>query len=264
MKQPWIIVAAAALLMSGCTQTSQSDQLEDIKNLSASNTEHVTQIESIRYDMLRETALAYSSQRAFAHYAQKVNEALQEQERILNNTFNFQPLLLKNQIVPPVIEQSDHQLRKKHDQLISVADRSYHILKPAYFQTAPLTWRDYLLIDILPVALPDKSLLPQNSLEQSVWADFSEIGWQAGKQQAYMTVEENLKQLVKEFRGMVHYHRLLVQGIVTSPKIREFNHGITADSERLNINQRTLTIDVPTHFNESAELWHSFVFFHDE
>ena len=264
MKQAWIVSAAVIFLMTGCENSSMSDQLEDIKKLSAANTEQTTQIESIRYDMLRETALAYSSQKAFAHYTQKVHQALQTQEKALDNAFNFQPLILKNQIVPPVIEQSDRQLQQTTDKIITIADRSYSILKQAYFQTTPLTWRDYLYSEVHMVSLPDKSLLPQNPLEQTVWADFSEIGWQAGKQQAYMTVEENLKQLVREYRGMVHYHRLLVQGIVTSPQVTEYNHGITSDSDRLNINQRTLSIDVPTHFNESAELWHSFVFFHDE
>lgn len=253
-----------AIAMAGCESRHSTDDLEGIKKISAINTEHSNNIESIRYEMLRETALTYSSQMSFAHYSKKVNQALESNERLLNKSFNFQPLILANNIVPPVILESSQVVNKQSDNVLIVADRTYNISKPAYFQTSPLGWRDYVVIHSSKPELPDKSLLPRNKIEQDVWSEFSQLGWQAGQEQAYMTCLENLKQLAKDYNGMVNYHRLLVQGIVTSPQVSQYSQGICADDQKMNVNQRVLSIEVPTQFNESTQLWHSFIFFHED
>lgn len=258
-------LSLVATLLMGCQgPASDYDELSTVQNLSAANIEQTTEIEAIRYEMLRDTSLTYSSQMAFAKHAKMINIILEENQRLLNNSFNFQPLVLEDNVVPPVVLESSHSVERPSGNTLIVADRTFEINKNAYFQTSPLTWRDYLFISYSKPAMPDKSLLPQNRVEQEVWSDYSRIGWDAGREQAYATLNENLKQLIREYQGMVNYHRLLVQGIVTSPQVNYQDNGVSTSDHKMNVNQRVLSIDIPTKFNDSAELWHSFIFFHDD
>ena len=109
---------------------------------------------------------------------------------------------------------------------------------------------------------PEKSLLPRNRVEQEVWSDFIQIGWKAGRELAFTTLEENFKHLNLHYQGMINYHRLLIQGLVTDPQVRAEEHGIVSSGDILSINKKVLSIDKATSFNEHSELWHSFIFFH--
>lgn len=252
-------------LLTGCQSQEFDDQsLADVMNLSANTVQQATEIEAIRYEMLRDAALTYSSQLSFEKYAKVINQELENNQEHLNRAFNFQPLILKDDIVPPVVLEASKSISRPEFDTIIIADKTFEIFKNAYFQTSPLTWRDYLFISHGRPSLPDKSLLPQNTVEQEVWADYTQIGWDAGYEQAYTTLSGNLKQLVREYQGMVNYHRLLIQGIVTTPIVSLKEHGITTSGSTLNVNQRVLIIEKPSTFMSDAELWHSFIFFHDD
>ena len=265
MRQVIPITIVILGLLTGCQSQDFDDQsLTDVMNLSASNVQQATEIEALRYEMLRDAALTYSSQLSFEKYAKVINQELEYHQQSLNKAFNFQPLVLENDIVPPVILEASKSISKPQHDTVIIADKTFEIYKNAYFQTSPLTWRDYLFISHAKPSLPDKSLLPKNNIEQEVWSDYTKIGWNAGYEQAYTTLRGNLKQLVREYQGMVNYHRLLVQGIVTTPTVNMEEHGVVSSDNILNVNQRVLTIDKPSEFMGDAELWHSFIFFHDE
>lgn len=258
-----LILSVFPIVFSGCQRAQVgTDEIDQIMKLSSDNIGQVSEIESLRYNMLRDTALAFSSQKAFAKYAQIINNQLLEHESVLNNSFDFQPLLLKDNVVPPVILESSKRIDSPNSQTLIVSDKTFQIYHPAYFQTAPLSWRNFLLLEEGYPTYPDRSLLPRNRVEQEVWSDFTQVGWKAGRDLAFATLDENFKHLNRHYQGMVNYHRLLMQGLVTSPEVRTQEQGIVSSGDLLSINKKILSIDTVTSFNENSELWHSFIFFH--
>jgi len=216
-----------------------------------------------RYELLRDSALIYSAQCALRHYYQQINQQLLSHKEELDRAFAFQPLMLDHDVVPPVVVQTGRTVEQVGANYVVVADQSFKILKPGRFVTTPISWQEYLIRDIPRSTLPDKSQLPQNSIEEEIWARYVAQGWEAGKEQAFIMFQNNLSCLVEHYNGMVNFHRLFQQGLMTAPIIQQIENGITTSQDQMNINQKILAIAEQGFLEKDVRRWHSYVFFTD-
>ena len=209
----------------------------------------------IRMEAVRDTALSIGARTALAWRGEQVNKMLQGQAEHLNAVFNFGGLVMKDNVLPPVLLESRNLVSIDSPQNIRISDRTYQILKQAQFISTPPTWREYLLMDTTRPETPDVSLLPSTDIEKAAWKQGIIQGWQEGLKQADQIYDESLSRLKRDYQGMVRYRMLLAQNMVSAPQVAQRDLGITGGGESLAVNDRLLTIKALPSLKADSETW---------
>lgn len=212
-------------------------------------------INFIRLDAVRDTAMSIGARTALAWRASQINRMLATQADRLDAVFNFRGLVLDDSIMPPVLLESRQALTMDNPQTLRVADRNYQILKQAYFVTAAPSWREYLIMDQKSPDEPDLSLLPATDEEVRAWQQGIIKGWEDGLKQANMIYDENLSRLKRDYQGMVRYRMLLAQNMVSAPQVAQRDLGVTGGGESLAVNDRILTIKALPSLKADSQTW---------
>lgn len=210
---------------------------------------------SIRRTALQETALSIGAQAGLASRAKQINEELERSDRHLVQVFNFNALMLDDNVLPPVLVEGGNTLNLDDPDTIRLVNRTYKIEKQARFVTAPPHWREYLWQNYREPTPPDVSLLPKNVAEQRVWDDFVTQGWENGVVQANSIFAESLARLKQDYVGMVIYGKLLAQSMVSAPYVAKSELGVTGDSNEINIDDRVLRITAHSGLQVDSAEW---------
>ncbi len=213
----------------------------------------------IRNIGLRDTALSLGARAGLSWRAAEINVITSRHERQLDLIYNFNSLLLDHNVLPPVLIEGRQTLDQASDDVIRVADRAFTIIAQARFVTMAPTWRDYLKMHYTDPELPDSSLMPRNEVEKNVWDRYLDEGWQAGVTQADVIYAENLGRLKRDYEGMVRYHTLLAQNMVSLPFVAQVNLGVTGGDSQMAINDRILRITTLPHLNTASNEWNALV-----
>lgn len=214
---------------------------------------------SIRISAIKDTALSYSAQSALTWRSQQINSLLQNEQDYLSEIFNFNALMLKNNVLPPVLAEGDSALNMDSPYALRLADKVYKIVQPPQFVTAVPTWRDYLWMDYPKPDLPDATLLPKTPQEKTVWDTYAQKGWNAGIQQANEIFSANLGRLKRDYGGMILYRKLLAQNIVTPPYVAKTNLGVTGGGTSMRVNDQVLRITATSELNANSKTWKAVV-----
>ncbi|MGD9592080.1 MAG: type IV secretory system conjugative DNA transfer family protein [Candidatus Berkiella sp.] len=213
----------------------------------------------IRNIGLRDTALSLGARAGLAWRASEINVLVARNERYLDLIYNFNSLLLDHNVLPPVLIEGRQTLDQASDDVLRVADRAYTIQSQARFVTMAPTWRDYLKMHYKDPDMPDTSLMPRNEVEKNVWDKYLDEGWQAGVTQGDVIFAENLGRLKRDYEGMVRYHSLLAQNIVSLPFVAQVNLGITGGDSQMAVNDRILRITTLPQLNTASNEWNALV-----
>jgi len=246
----------------GGTLTQMPTDIADIQQLNQSEIKTDTAVgddKHLRTDMLRDTALSIGARSGLSHRATEINAMLAERTTHLNQIFNFQSLVLADNVMPPVLVESRDALNLETPHTIRTADRQYRIVKQARFVTGVPLWQDYLLFKVSPPELPDASLLPGDEDEQVVWSEYTAKGWKNGLEQANQIYAENLSRLKRDYQGMIRYRVLLAQNMVSAPELAQRDMGITGGGEEMAVNDRILTIKALPALKADTSQWQASV-----
>lgn len=249
----FFIAAFLFMLLIGCTKPDQPQELTRITALQQNNTD--SNINSIRRQAIQDTALSLGAQAGLAWRAHQLNQVLVENQANLNRIFNFTPLILKNNVLPPVLVEGDDTLNLASPTAIRLADKVYKIELPPRFITVPPTWRDYLWSDYRNPDKPNTTLLPKNSDERTMWNQYIKVGWQAGVKQADQIFSINLGRLKRDYAGMILYRKLLAQNMVSPPFVAKLALGVTGNGNMMRINDTVLRITSTSQLNTNAKTW---------
>jgi defect-in-organelle-trafficking protein DotC len=280
--------AALLIMLTGCAQTNQSTAGEVTKPSPATpvaasvNTdpkplyeisrtevseadmgyvkidkfpESQSQINPIRWQALYETALSLGATGALAWRSEQINMSLDKNAGQLNQIFDFNQLLLNDNVLPPVLTESDNSLNLASGESIRVAAKTFKIITPARFVTTAPNWRSYLVMNYPKPPVPDRSLLPKNKVEAEVWNRFIREGWQNGIQQANSIFSANLSRLRRDYNGMVLYRKMLAQGMVSAPFVAKADLGVTGDSKEMRVDDRILRITAHSELQTDSSKW---------
>lgn len=227
--------------------------------LGYANMEHLPNkngnISPIRLQALRETATSLGARGALAWQSKKINKTLSSQSNYLDDIFNFNRLLIKQHILPPIIVESESLLNIADEKTIRMADKTYKIIQQARLITVPPTWRDYLLLHYKKPDLPHSAMLPHGPNEVKIWNRYLKEGWFAGVQQANTIFLASLNRLKRDYLGMVLYRRLLKEGVITSPTISVADLGITGNSNEMRINDAIMRITEKSNLQLDSRKW---------
>jgi len=245
-------------IISGCSSAPRKDMppldVGFVSTQSLQQASEASQLNAMRKESLRTTAAQLGTQGGLAWRSEHINESLTKQSELLDQVFNFQQLLLKHSVLPPVLAQTSNSLNVTDNDTIRAADHTYSILKPAKFVTVPPTWRDYLWMTFSKPKAPASNLLPRNAIEAHYWNQFFKQGWKEGLIQANTIFAKNLNQLKQDYEGMILYRKLLSMHVVSAPFVSQADLGITGDTHHLRIGDRVLRITSHSQL-ESPSNW---------
>lgn len=213
----------------------------------------------IREQALRETALSLGAQAALASRAKSIDDQLVKQARHLDAIFDFNSLILDNNILPPVLVQGNNSLNLADTQTIRISDRTYKLIKQARFMTTPPNWRQYLWLDYQKPEAPHVTLLPNSKEEREIWCYYTEKGWQNGLEQADIILAENVARIKEDFTGMILYRKLLAMNMVSPPYVSHLDLGVTGDGNELHIDDQVLRITALPALNVNSNEWRAAV-----
>jgi defect-in-organelle-trafficking protein DotC len=243
------------LVLGGCTSTRNQDAGISLPGLKTQPDTVAAQIPALRLQLLQDTATSFGAQAGLSWQARNINKLLTREERTLNRIFDFNQILLKDNVLPPVLAEGQENLNLADDRAIRLADKIYKIEAPPRFVTAAPTWRDYLWMDYSTPDSPPSGLLPKNWKERRVWNECVKTGWQEGVEQANQIFSANVGRLKHDFAGMVLYSKLLAQNMVTPPYVSRLNLGVTGDANSLRINDQVLRIAAIPQMNTNPKTW---------
>jgi defect-in-organelle-trafficking protein DotC len=215
------------LFISSCS-SSNSDQTDD----------HDI---AIRTQGVSSAAFSYGAQSGLAWQADNINKACEKNEKELSQIYNFNSLLMKNSLLPPVVAEVTDSLRVSSN-TIRLADKTVEILSPARFVSTPPSWRDYIQMTYKYPEHPNTTLLPRTAIERQLWDEEVQKGWEAGVAQANNILIQSLGRLNRDFSGIALYHALHSQNMISSPKTAKAHMGITGDKQRMRINDQIVRI----------------------
>lgn len=213
------------------------------------------QVNPIRFAAIRQAATSLGARGGLAWQARNIDMSLQAEEVFLDQIFDFNQLMLNHNALPPVLVESDNNLALDDDDTLRINTKTYRIIRPARFVTAPPNWRDYLWMRFDQPDLTDRSLLPQSRAEAKVWNHYIQMGWNHGAQQADMIFTDNLNRLKRDMLGMILYRKLLALHMVSAPFVAKAQLGITGDATQLHINDQVLKITAQSELQPNAKKW---------
>jgi defect-in-organelle-trafficking protein DotC len=223
----------------------------------------------LRLRAMQEAAQSYGARGGLLKRSDEIRRSIVRVEPSLDALWNFVPLMLTDhqpgeradgrlrQVVPPVITTADSNFRQEGPTVIRIVGKVYRIESQARFASVPPTWRQYLYRDLgeRAVTPPHSSLLPRTPEELARWKSWVEQGWAAGVAQADQYFESDLNRLSRDFGGMVLYHELVLQKMVSLPYVATANAGVTGDASTLNIQDSVLRITVLPAFSQESGNW---------
>lgn len=220
-----LIVLVSPLVLSACSQATD--------NIGSNH---------MRVQAVQETALSYGAQSGLAWRSRQINNVLEKHDHTMARVFDFNAMIMQHNLMPPVLSEVDSTLHMADADTLRLSDRVVEILKPAHFVTTPPSWRDYLSLRFKQPDAPNRTLLPRNQEERQMWDEQVAIGWTQGMEQADAIFETNLGRLKEEFTGMVLYHTLLSQHMVSAPYVSQAQLGVTGNNKRMRLNDKVLRI----------------------
>jgi defect-in-organelle-trafficking protein DotC len=242
---------------AGCTSSPKVPR--ELIKISALKQGRGSEIANLRQDALRDTAIAVGAQGGLAWRAERIDCVLKQQQNSLNKIYNFSALLLNKNILPPVLEEGRDAANIANCETIRAADVIYRIITAPCFVSLAPTWRQYLWMHYEKPEDPNATLLPKNRAEAAIWNCYVREGWQKGVDQADRIFQANLNRLNRDFKGMILYHKLYSQNMVSAPFVAQADLGVTGDDREMRVNDRVLRITDTARLNVNSKSWQAAV-----
>ncbi len=246
------LTSILAVLVAGCSNSPAPVELADISALKSQNT---SKISTIRLENLKQTAQSIAAQAALSWRSRQINLMLSAQKRNLDRIFDFNYLILNQNVLPPILVEGRNTLNLADDFTIRAADHEYQIAQPPRFITTSPNWRNYIWMEYKKPETPNATLLPQNATERKIWNENIQIGWHEGVTQADQIFSTNLARLRRDYEGMILYRKLLAQHMVSPPYVSQAELGITGDGNNMHINDRVLRITSIPQLQSDSKNW---------
>lgn len=216
-------------------------------------------IGGLRTRAIRQEAKRIASQTALRWRNQQIQSILKRYGGQLDDKFNFAPLMLDHgMVVPPVINKVKNSTRQYSNKTMRTVKVGYRLAHPARIVTTAPTWRSFLITHYAkPQSVPN-ALLPKNNKETQLWKKAVRRGWKNGIQQADRNFRIDLNLLTATYLGMLRYHRLHAEHMVSAPNLATTNLRITSHGKKLNVGDRIDRLTRSSHFT-SHRSWHAVV-----
>lgn len=257
----------ALFALTGCSNTTKpsayvgnTETLEGLQAIGRAGKGNANETQSnIRVMAVKETAFSIGAQSGLAYRAKDINMYLTRHARRLDKVYDFEGLMLENNVLPPVLSEGHNLFNLANPNAIRVANTTYKIDKQARFTTSAPNWRQYVWLDYKLPERPNSAVLPKDDLERKTWDQYTYEGWQKGMEQADSIFADNLARLKHDFTGIIRYKKLLAMNMVSPPYVSHTDLGITGDTNQLRVDDRVLRIVALPALNVKSKEWRASV-----
>ena len=212
-----------------------------------------------RRGAMRHAALAWGSRAGLARRAWEIAEMLEGHSLSLDRIYAFEALLVRKEgfvLRPPVAAETRRAFRLGRGQVRAAsAERVVRIVSPARLVSAAPDWRDYLVRAWAPAAAPAAVLFPRGREEETAWRGWLEEGWARGVMLAEDIFQADLDRLVRDFEGLVLWHRLELAGMASAAEVAVERRGVSGGGDLLRIGEREAELGVPGRLEGDSEIW---------
>lgn len=217
-----------------------------------------------RLKTILEAAYEHALRKGIESEMKVIRTAVSKNERNLDAIYNFEPLVIHERVVPPVITEAKDLVQNKSYDSLKTTSAVYKIEKQAYFSTLPPNWRTYLTfpkdeytIDLADI--PTKELMPKGSKERAEWEKQTVKGFRDGQLQAQSIFTHALNKLNRDYTGMVRFHEFVIAGKVSMPSINRRELAVTNTNETMVLDQKLLTIRTLPSFDGNMLNWNTWL-----
>lgn len=184
----------------------------------------------------------------------RIDDDLNRQAGKLSAIYDFNSLLIADPsghyILPPIITERDNSYELSDEgQTLKVADKTYTKEENETFTRNAPMWHQYLFRSYDRPAEPDNDALPSTIEEQDIWNRYVTEGFNKGVRQALDIFKDDVRRLNHDFTGMARYYELAEKGAISRPFVAKTDLGITGGNDKVNYNQRELSISGSAHLN---------------
>jgi defect-in-organelle-trafficking protein DotC len=210
-----------------------------------------------RAQALLDTALGVGVKAGLAWQLHNVRIAINGVARDLDLLYNFQPLMIHQRVVPPVISEARNLYNQDDDYTVRLSGAYYKIERQATFASVAPSWRAYLSF---PLATPNDDrvlsmLLPANSAERAAWELAIKDGWDQGVAEANLMLTRGMDRLNRDFNGMSRFHRFVLDGKISLPAIAREDIPVTQSGASMAVDETLLRITTLPQFDAHLAKW---------
>ena len=245
--------------LGAAPRKGEPEELADLLEMKGGDSKDSTAVSLMRPNALREAAQLVTFQSAMAYRYKQLLTETERHSRILDTAFDFSPLLMTQDdalILPPVLTRAGASMRIEDAKTATTAQTSYELLAPARYVSTVPNWRTFLMADSFPAPeKPNPAVMPKNYKERLIWRAAVREAWAQGLSEADQLYADNVSRLVREYRGIMLYHLLSAQHLLSQVNTASASLGIkTSDNgNKLHIGQKVYRITAPSTFTVPEE-----------
>lgn len=209
----------------------------------------------IKMKAMYDYAKAIAIRAAMTSRIDNIESIIEKHSRELDAIYNFEPLMIQQRVVPPVITEARDLYNQSSNLQIRLSQALYNIERQAYFSSTAPNWREYLRFNNEGSAYGKfgyfaGDMQPKTKMEGEIWAEATEKGWELGARQANVILEQAMQKLNRDYTGMIRFHTMVLEGKLTMPSVSSYNLYDSNTGNRLIVGEELLEIDVlPTFKN---------------
>jgi defect-in-organelle-trafficking protein DotC len=217
-----------------------------------------------RLKVVSQAALTVGAQHGFNARLEQRKSEIRLRENILDKLFDFQTLMTlasSNQngkyLIPAILSQTEGvKALSKDSKTISIAERSYEIVRPSRLSLRAPNWRGYLLYDKkMETNLPNKLLLPKTPAERDSWKKSINKGWKTGEQMAEREMIRRLERMSQDYFGIMRNIRLTMEGKLRQTLVTYDYSATTGGGDKLSENNHTYRISSDASLGGDISSW---------
>ncbi|WP_419721259.1 type IV secretory system conjugative DNA transfer family protein [Pectobacterium atrosepticum] len=213
-------------------------------------------VSETRWQMLNDAGKTLGFRGGKAQRAWELTQALIARESTLNAMYDFRPLISAEGWLPPIIDEAQDVAHITSSQ-IRTSSKVWTIIRPERFVSNPPGWRNWLLRGLATKATPgtEGTVIPEDSSQRQIWEDALRKGWKEGRENADLTLEANVNQLTRDYRGMMLYSLLWRQGMISRPEIDDQHQTVTGTGQKLVTGDRVRRLTSHASFELQKSRW---------
>jgi defect-in-organelle-trafficking protein DotC len=247
----------------------QSIYIGDDKQIDKSNPQSLQQFkimrdslnvgESARKEAILDTGLSIGVKGGLAYQLNNIRNSVSEHERDFDTLYDFSTLMIQDRVIPPVITQAKDLYNQDGDFALRLSSTYYEIVTQAKFSSVPPNWRGYLTFPKsgFTADFINTGLKPKGSEEIKLFNLAISDGWLQGVDQANLMLTNALDRLNRDFKGMLLFHQLVIEGKITMPIIASSQISVTNDGNKMSVDNTLLRITKLPEFDSNTAQWHS-------
>lgn len=223
--------------------------------LSTKSTQRAEQPD-LRLDTLALVAYDWGLNEGLYFFHTRNQGRLEEHTTLLDLVADFSPFVINGKLLLPMVSKAQRAYEQISDNQARTFSVSYTLEAPAQLVSAPPSWRNYLFRPLAKPDQPSALLFPRNAQEKQLFEYEFERGWNDGKAQAELVLEQDYHRLETVLEQHWNFRELALQNIVRLPTLSQTHYSTvtSADGKTINVNDVIYQIDSPSHW-EAVEQW---------